>query len=104
MEDFAHGGHRPQMFWRYEAQALGLRPFNFNTQKSTLYNAGLLGEQERIELVAFWRKQFDLAIMWKEDAATACKRFRSMDIPVVLIRRWRAERKRHARTIDKLKG
>jgi hypothetical protein len=96
-------GHRPLAWWRYEA------PFpypGYDSEQSTLYEADLLAETERAELVAFWREQFDRAsdpnffftgrgeILRGEAAHRAHCRW--ADIPPSLIEAWSAERERSA--------
>jgi hypothetical protein len=55
IELFAHGGRRPQAWWKFEA--LFKYP-GFNREKSTLWAAGFLGDEERCELEQDWRKEF----------------------------------------------
>jgi hypothetical protein len=55
LEWFGGNGRRPQAWWRYEA------PFKypgFNREKSALWEAGLLGEEEVARLEQEWREEF----------------------------------------------
>lgn len=57
---WGNNGRRPQAWWRFEA------PFSypgFNRERSALWEAGLLGENERLDLEAGWRKAFDESLM-----------------------------------------
>ena len=59
MQLFAHGGRRPQAWWKFEA------PFKypgFNLERSALWAAGLLGAAEARELEASWREEFDRSL------------------------------------------
>jgi hypothetical protein len=56
MELFAHNGYRPMAYWRYESPV----PWpGFCLAKSTLWAAGLLGENEARQLEETWRVEFD---------------------------------------------
>jgi len=55
MSLFAHGGRRPQGWWKFEA------PFKFpgfNRERSALWEAGLLGAAEARALERDWREEF----------------------------------------------
>jgi hypothetical protein len=103
-------GRRLQAWWQYEAPIVwpGL-----DRERSTLYAPGLLGEAEKAELEAEWRREFDRAQEpgfslclgpgdWLEGAAARRAHYRYADIPRELVKRWTAERKRQARTIRQL--
>jgi hypothetical protein len=51
----------------------------YDRERSGLWRAGVLGAEERIELEAEWRRDFD--------------RGQKSDVPVELVRRWKAERR-----------
>ena len=107
---FAAPGKRPMAWWQYEAPI----PWpGIERQASTLYEAGLLGDEERAELERDWRQEYDDAQdpeFWiclgpgerLEGAAARRAHYRWADIPRSLVKRWTAERKRQARTIRQL--
>jgi hypothetical protein len=101
MEQFGSRGRRPQAWWRYEAGEL--RWPGRDRERSTLYEAGLLGEEERAELLAYWREQFDRAHdpgffhcggpgQFLEGEAARRAHFAWADIPPALVEAWSAER------------
>jgi hypothetical protein len=104
-------GRRLQAWWQYFE---GAPPYpGPDREASTLYAAGLLGEAEKVELEADWRREFDRAQEpgfwlclgpgdWLEGAAARRAHYRWADIPRALVKRWTAERKRQARTIRQL--
>ena len=49
-------GRRPAGWWAYEAP---LRWPGYDREQSTLYLAGLLGDEEKVELEAEWRRHFE---------------------------------------------
>ena len=55
MEAHARNGHRPMAWWVYDAPE-GLE-FDYDTERSTLFEAGLLGAEEAAALVAEWRRE-----------------------------------------------
>jgi hypothetical protein len=102
-------GKRPMAWWEFEAPF----PRPSKHERSKLYEAGLLGEEEAAELVREWRKQFDRAhephfffcqgpgrIL--EGAPARAHHFAWADIPRALLRQWTAEHRRRAKTIRKL--
>ena len=105
-------GRRPMAWWQYDAPI----PWpGIDRERSTLYAAGLLGEEERRVLAAEWRLDFDRAQKpdfwlclgpgeWLEGRAARRAHYRWADIPRPLIRKWTAERKRAAQTIRKLEA
>jgi hypothetical protein len=99
LELFGGRGHRPAGWWTFEAP---IEHPGYDRERSTLYEAGLLGEEERIELLAYWREQFDRAhgagffycggpgrILEGEAARRA--HFAWADIPPALVAAWSAE-------------
>jgi hypothetical protein len=113
---WAKGGKRPDAWWRYEASAHGLPPRHPGTahERSILYEfSNALGEEERAELEAWWRKEFDRTwepgfVVTHEGELVTGQGARELhwiwaDLPLVLHDRWIEERKRHGRTIRKLK-
>jgi hypothetical protein len=94
----AHG-RRPLAWWRYEAG--DLRYPGPDRERSTLYEAGLLAEGEKAELLAYWRHEFDRAhgsdffhcagpgrIL--HGAAARREHFKWADIPRSLVEAWSA--------------
>jgi hypothetical protein len=110
MAAWAKHSKRPNGWWEFEA------PFprpDSERERSTLYNAGLLTEAERVELLAFWRREFERAQpadfrmclgpeRWLQGAAARREHYRWADIPADLVKRWTGEHKRRARTIRRL--
>jgi hypothetical protein len=100
MENHGSRGRRPAAWWRYEAGDLHYP--GYNRERSTLYEAGLLAEAERAELLAYWRGQFERA--WDPNffhcggpgkilhgAAARRAHFEWADIPPALVEAWSAE-------------
>jgi hypothetical protein len=100
MEQFGSHGRRPMAWWRYEAG--DLRYPGHDREQSTLYEAGLLAEAERAELLVHWREEFDRAhgphffhcagpgrIL--HGAAARRQHFKWADIPRALVAAWHAE-------------
>ena len=92
-------GRRPWGWWAFEAGAP--RYPGRDIERSTLFEAGLLGAEEAAELLAFWREEFDRAhgpdffhcgsgkILRGEAARHA--HFKWADIPPALVEEWSAE-------------
>jgi hypothetical protein len=106
-------GRRPIAWWRFEAGEL--RYPGGETERSTLYQAGFLGEEERAELMRWWREQFERA--WSSDffhcagpgrffqgARARHRHFAWADIPRELLLRWIRERRRQNKTIRQLEA
>jgi hypothetical protein len=100
-------GRRPMAWWSFESP---IRYPGYEHQQSVLFAAGLLTEQERAELIAWWREQYERA--WSPNffccegpgrffngAVGRRKHYRWADIPASLLREWNAARRRQARTI-----
>jgi hypothetical protein len=84
---FYRPGRRLMAWWQYEAPI----PWpGLERQASALYEAGLLGESERLELEAEWRREF--------------ARGETAEIPRELVKQWKAERRRQVKTIRKLEA
>jgi hypothetical protein len=119
LSTFSSAGRRPQAWWQYDAPI----PYpGYERERSTLYQAELLGDDERVELEVEWRRAFDwaqrpdfslclgqqvdaddeLAAHWLEGTAARRAYYRDVDIPRALVRKWTAERKRAAQTIRRL--
>ena len=110
MRLFAGNGRRPQGWWAFESPI----PWpGYHKQQSALYDAGLLGDEEKAELERRWRHEFERAYgphffyteapgEMLEGAAARRKHLDWADVPDSLRQRWRAERRRRGRTIKKL--
>src|SRR5262249_57277873 len=87
-------------WWELEAPGLGLVYPGYFHERSYLYDADVLGEEERTELVAFWRRESERSFFYTaapgeilHGAAARRKHFEWADIPRSLIERWQAERR-----------
>jgi hypothetical protein len=100
LELFGNHGRRPLAWWAFEAPIEHPGP---DRERSVLYGAGLLAEAERVELLRYWREQFERAhdpgffhcggpgkILEGEAARRA--HFEWADIPPALVAAWGAER------------
>ena len=99
-------GRRPAAWWRFEAG--DLRYPGYEREQSTLYEAGLLGEDERTGLLTFWRKEFERAHEPHffhcegpgrifEGAKARRRHFCWADIPRELLKEWTRRRTRNIR-------
>jgi len=104
-------GRRPAAYWDYEAP--DLRPDVYEYEKAALWEANLLAPEERSQLEAEWREEFEQAQapdFWhclgpNENLTGAAARrawYQDRGIPRDLVRRWSAARRRRTRTISKL--
>jgi hypothetical protein len=108
MTMFAKHGRRPAGWWEFEA------PFSrpFEHEASALYEADLLGEQERAELERAWRREFERS--WRpgffhcegpglifRGAAARRAHYDWADIPAALVEAWTEER-RHRPPVEEL--
>jgi hypothetical protein len=95
-------GRRAQAWWAFEAPA-GLT-FNYDTERSTLFAHGLVSDEEREQLLAEWKAEFDKAqargfaltlgpgeVLY--GAAARRAHYCWADIPPALVREWTAQRK-----------
>ena len=95
MAMWGRGGRRPQGWWEFEAPPDLHR--TYATERSTLYERGLLGIDEAVQLEAEWRRGFDEAQKFSTDAERE-QHYREIDLPASLRRRWSAAaRRRRAR-------
>ena len=100
---FALHGRRPAAWWQYDSPIPFPGP---DLERSALYDAGLLGEQEREQLIAEWRSEFERAQMpgfgfcvgmrvdgkgaeWLAGQAAREAHYAWADIPASLIEQWR---------------
>jgi len=96
MRLWARGGKRPMAWWYLEAPVLGLAWPGADRQRSTLWRApGVLGESERAEVEAEWRRDFDAAK--GKGVRERREHYEFHDIPAELVEKWQAERRRHSR-------
>jgi hypothetical protein len=104
-------GRRPDAWWDYEAPFR--RPDVYEREPARLYEAGLLGEEEKVELIAFWRHEFHSAQQpdfficcgpgdFRHGAAARRAAYEDAGIPRELVRQWTAAHQRRAKTIRKL--
>jgi hypothetical protein len=77
-------GRRPLAFWQYDAP---MRWPGYDAERSTIYEAGLLGDDERAALEAEWRREFDRAQRLPTGEARR-GHLRWADVPDELVRRW----------------
>jgi hypothetical protein len=108
---FARSGKRPMGWWDYEAE---IAYPGYEREQSTLYDAGLLDEEEKAELEAKWRYYFDEAQgsgftyctghSWLKGAAARRRHYAWADISRSLTKRWRAERRRTIRKLESNAG
>jgi hypothetical protein len=118
MACFGKGGRRPMAWWAYDA------PFpypGYDHEQAALYEADLLAEQEKAELLTQWRRYFDKAqepgfgfcaghvnpgdiVTWLKGPAAKRAHYAWAGIPRALIRKWVMELKRRVRTTKKLEA
>jgi hypothetical protein len=107
MAMWATGGKRPVAWWQYEAPAELYYP-GPDYERSTLFEADLLSESEKAELLAYWRREFDRAnapgfshcagpgkFFAGEEAREA--HIKWADIPPTLVEEWTAEHQQKER-------
>jgi hypothetical protein len=106
-------GRRPDAWWSYEAPFRRPPPEQYEREPARLYEAGLLSDEEKRELLADWREEFARAqqpdiwtcigpgqILYGDAARRLIHR--TAGIPRALVRQWLAEHRRRAKTIKKL--
>jgi hypothetical protein len=110
MATWAKHGKRPAGWWEFESPF----PRPFEHEASALYEADLLGEQERAELVSRWRREFERAF---EPTFFYCSgpdhilrglkargaHWKWADIPLSLLQKWRSQRRCRSKAIRELK-
>jgi hypothetical protein len=108
---WAKNGKRPAGWWEFEAPF----PRPFEREASALYEANLLGEQERAELVREWRREFaranepnffftDSPGCVVRGAAARRAHYRWADIPSALIEEWTEERRHRPPVEEQAEG
>jgi hypothetical protein len=114
---YYRGGRRPWAWWAFESAT----PFpGHDRERGVLFEAGLLGEEERAELVAHWRARFvqaqqpgfmfcvgfakpsDTTATWLKGAAARRAHYRWAGIPRSLLKEWRTQRRRRGRIVREL--
>ena len=102
---------RPQAWWHFEA------PFpypGYDAEQRALYRAELLGPEERAELLAFWRREYERAHgphfffchgpgRFLEGTKARRAQYAWAGIPRELLKEWTAQRRRRGRIVRKLK-
>jgi hypothetical protein len=111
LSQYRHG-HRPAAWWGFDSP-IPYPAGGYDRERSTLYEAGLLDEEERAWLLADWRREFaraqsadfffcDGPQSFFHGATARRKHYRWADIPDTLVREWTAEHQRRRKTIRKL--
>ena len=100
MDLWARHGRRPQAWWQFERPP-GLE-FSYARERSSLFTANLLTDDERTELIAYWRREFQLTIKLRMNAAAQQKHLRFCDVPDSLVEEWLTEHERRADTINEM--
>jgi hypothetical protein len=105
---------RPQGWWDFDADAHGVKyPADGDQESAVLWRAGQLTPEEVAMVETEWRKDFEQAqrepfrltlgpneILHGDEARRA--HYADRGIPRELVRKWEAERKRAAKTIEAL--
>ena len=86
-------GRRPMAWWNFEAGDLE-HPGYFR-ERSVLWRAGVLSQQERTELEHQWKVEFDAARGM--DARARREHLKHHDVPDELVEAWTAARRRSKR-------
>src|SRR5262245_11047629 len=86
MRLWGSGGRRPQGWWQLDPEARMLEYPGYSRERSYLWRAGVLSEQERGAAEAEWRAAYD-AVKGKS-ARERREAFEHYDIPRELTRRW----------------
>jgi hypothetical protein len=108
MRLWGRGGRRPAIWWELEAPALGLKWPGYFNEQSYLFEHNILSEEEKVELLVFWQREFERSYgpnffyteapgKILEGAAARKKHFDWADIPIALRWQWRTERRRRPR-------
>jgi hypothetical protein len=86
---WGQNGRRPQAWWQYDSPI----PYpGYDHERSTLYTANLLAEDERAELLKFWREQFERRLLDPNVSVDACEaHIEWCDIPRPLLAQWANE-------------
>jgi hypothetical protein len=96
-------GRRPWGWWRYDDEAADLRHPGRDLERSTLFDAGLLGAEEEDQLVRDWRHEFDRSHdpnffvcegpgKFLHGEAARAAHYAWADIPLSLVEEWSSER------------
>jgi hypothetical protein len=88
-------GRRPMGWWEFEAA--DLEHPGYDLERSTLWHAGVLGPEEKLEVERSWEVEF--AAARGMGARERREHLAFHDVPAELIREWTAERRRRPRAI-----
>jgi hypothetical protein len=92
MRQWGSNGRRPQIWWELETDL----PYpGYHRERSFLWQYGLLGSEERVEVETEWRRDFDAARGM--GARERREQYEHHDIPDELIQAWTAARRRRGR-------
>jgi hypothetical protein len=106
LAEYRHG-RRPLAWWAYGSSL----PWpGLDHERSALYAAGVLAEEERRELEVGWRREFEKAQasdFWLalgpgrflKGAPARRAHYRWADVPLELVKEWTTQRRRQSRTI-----
>jgi hypothetical protein len=86
-------GRRPLAWWEFDAG--DLEHPGYDRERSTLWRAGVLSQQERSELEVTWREAFDAAK--GKGARERREHYEFADIPPELVEHWQSERRRRSK-------
>ena len=100
MCDWNTSARRPAAWHEFVWQG---EPVDHDTERSTLWRADVLDPEERAAIEAEWFAEFQWAYAQGFDVKRRRRHHAWADIPPPLLKLWRAERRRSAKTIRKLK-
>src|SRR5260221_7871603 len=101
MGEYAKLGRRPMCWWLLEASGLGLKYPGDDHEQSYLFEANVLPENERANLLVHWRTEFACGCALT-DAKARRQYIADADIPKRLLREWMRTRRRRTKTIRRL--
>ena len=81
----------------HEFEAPADLPYDYDRERSLLFERGLLDESEKAELIGFWRREFQRAQEF--DEAARRRHLKWADVPARLVKQWRRKRRRRGKTI-----
>jgi hypothetical protein len=104
-------GRRPWAWWCFEPHEIAWP--GYDAERSTLFTHGLVSDEEKAQLLADWKGQFDKAqargfaltlgpgeVLY--GAAARRAHYEWADIPAALVKQWTAEHRRRKQTIRDL--
>ena len=89
-------GRRPMGWWEFEAG--DLKHPGYFRERSALWRAGVLSDDEKAFLERDWRREFDAAR--EKDARERREHYEHHDIPAELVARWKGESRRRSRAAE----